>query len=169
MARLASDAEALALAQAMYKALGAIVSTRDPDSLRGRIDATMRERFESEGIDRMRLTINGTEVGRLSAKVSKRTREVHTYINDGVAFSRWMQDNEDAATAFAEAHRTEFARWAVENLGEVPDGVIVEARDVPGGFAGTTLTGCTPERVRDALGADLPEAMAGLLAGEVGE
>ena len=58
-----NNLEKLAVAQAVYKAVGAIVSTKDHDSLRGQIDAELIEQFEADGTDRKRLMLNGQEVG----------------------------------------------------------------------------------------------------------
>ena len=63
--------ERLAVAQALYKELGEIVSTRTPYSLRGMCDEELRRDFEEDGTDRRRITLNGVEVGKLSVKVTK--------------------------------------------------------------------------------------------------
>lgn len=61
----------LARAQHEYNALGSIVSTKDPKSLRSVCDAQMLERYEMTGDVSKVVRINGTEVARYTVRVSK--------------------------------------------------------------------------------------------------
>ena len=122
--------ERLAVAQALYKELGAITSTGNPYSLRGMCDEELRADFEEDGTDRRRITLNGVEVGKLSVKVTKPGKP----------------------------------KACLDATGEVPDGY--EAKAAKGGeFAGTTLSGCTAERVQAATGVLLQSEVLALLEG----
>lgn len=163
-----SDAEKLAVAQAMYKALGAIVSTKDPGSLRAHIDNTMRERYETEGIDRMRLMLGGIEVGKLSVTTTKPKHETIVSVYNLNDLELWLEDNQRLAMDYALENADDFVKWVLDTDGELADGAKIEGRDTPGGaFAGTKLTGCKPEQVQAALGDNLEQAVNGLLYGEV--
>lgn len=67
----------LAVAQAVYKAMGEQLSTRGgahgADNVRTRADAELRSMFEESGTDRVSLMVNGSKVGTLSARLTKPT------------------------------------------------------------------------------------------------
>lgn len=139
----------LAGLQALYKAIGAAVSTRDAQSLRGRADSELREMFERAGVDRIRITgPDGTEFGRLVAKLTKESTRRRVVVRD---LDLLLADR-DMVDEFMGQHAHEFAEWLLSE-GVVPDGCDVFEEAVPGGqWAGTTLTGCRPEVVLPALG-----------------
>lgn len=84
---------ALAAAQALYKALGAVVGTKDPDNLRGQCDAELRAAYESEDPatkkDRQPITIGGVRVGTLSVVESKPADHKEMVVADQAAFETW--------------------------------------------------------------------------------
>ena len=161
-----NDLERLAVAQAAYKALGAMVSASDPESLRGRVDGLLREDYEEKGTDRFRLKVNGQEVGTLSARFTKETHRL--VVEDMGAFADWLVgDGRMYLELFLRSPRgrglVDACAAAIFADGEVPAGCAVYTE--PPRFDGTVIKGCEPEKVAPALGMTLPQAVAGLLAG----
>lgn len=161
--------ERLAVAQALYKELGAIVSTGNPYSLRGMVDEELRADFEEDGTDRRRITLNGVEVGKLSVKVTKpgKPKVVQT---DRTSAAIWLREQlgnlPDWLLGWLGSNMDAIAQAALEATGEIPDGYEVKA-DKGGEFAGTTLTGCTAEKVQQATGVLLQSEVLALLEGGV--
>ena len=159
--------ERLAVAQALYKELGEIVSTKTPYSLRGMCDEDLRADFEEDGTDRRRITINGVEVGKLSVKVTKpsKPKVVQTDIAKAATWLREQLDERpDWLLGWLGARSAEIAQACFDATGEVPDGYEVR-RDLGGEYAGTTLTGCTVEKVQQATGVLLQSEVLALLEG----
>lgn len=159
--------ERLAVAQALYKELGAITSTGNPYSLRGMCDEELRADFEEDGTDRRRITLNGVEVGKLSVKVTKpgKPKAVQVDIAKSATWLReQLEERPDWLLCWLGARSTEIAQACLDATGEVPDGYEVR-RDMGGEFAGTTLTGCTAERVQAATGVLLQSEVLALLEG----
>lgn len=146
------DVEALtqlAGLQALYKQLGEILSTKNPDGLRGQVDARLHELWETTGVDRLRLMIGDVEVGKLTAKISKPTKRTTMYVNDPTAL---LDDDLATMRAFVRSHAKEYAEFYLENNGAVPDGCEMGVEDVPAKWQGTTITGCKPQQVLPMLG-----------------
>ena len=166
-----NDIERLAVAQAMYKAVAGMVSTRDPDSLRARADADMLGNYERMGMKSVDLRVNGEKVGTYSVKVSKPTGAAKTprvVVDDSEAAYRWaMTAAADEYEDWCIANIDRFCEYALSEFGEVADGAHVETEETdaqPERATGTVLKVDTP-KVAHALGAQLPFAVAGLLAG----
>ena len=159
--------ERLAVAQALYKELGEIVSTKTSYSLRGMCDADLRADFEEDGTDRRRITINGVEVDKLSVKVTKpgKPKAVQVDIAESAMWLREQLDERpDWLLGWIGARADDIAQACLDATGEVPDGYEVR-RDAGGEFAGTTLTGCTVEKVQQATGVLLQSEVLALLEG----
>lgn len=161
-----TELEKLAVAQAAYKAIGAIVSTKDPDSLRGQIDAQLIEQYHALGVDRKRLTLNGVEVGKLSVAVTPPKTKVQLYLESARELTLWLIDNPSWLEQFIEskdgAKLLDFLADALVVDGEVPAGVEAQEISTPESVS-TKITGCKPEDVGAALGEALPETFVGLL------
>ena len=159
-----TDIERLAIAQAVYKAVGAIVSTNDPASLRAECDDALRKMYADAGVDRIQLRVRGQKVGTLSLVFTKPIHTTKMVVADRAAFEAW---------ALANGYAHEETQVAVDDEAEVlagmmadgvlPDGCEVEMVDEPAGIKGTTIRGCTPESIAEALGDGLADAVAGLL------
>ena len=71
-----NDLQRLAVAEAMGKAIKDVTNPRGgahgTPTLRTECDDALRQMYEAEGVDRKRIVINGTEVGTLSARLSRR-------------------------------------------------------------------------------------------------
>lgn len=172
-----TDLEKLAIAQALYKAVGAIVSTKDPNSLRSAQDMELMRLYETIGVDRVALKVYSgtdendepiyTEVGKLSLRRKKASHKAEVVVEDTAAMWAWLH-NEADETLLADivpAIAKALDRY-VERTGDVPDGCSVRHIDTPEGIAGTIITGCKPEDVAAALGGELPAAVVGLLEAE---
>lgn len=166
-----NDIERLAVAQAMYKAVAGMVSTRDPDSLRARADADMLGNYERMGMKSVDLRVNGEKVGTYSVKVSKPTGAAKTsrvVVDDSEAAYRWaMTAAADEYEDWCIANINRFCDYALSEFGEVADGAHVETEEAdaqPERATGTVLK-VDPPKVAHALGAQLSFAVAGLLSG----
>ncbi len=152
--------------QALYKVIAKDVSTRDPDSLRSRVDADVIGRYEATGAKSYDIRYGGEKVGTYSVTVKKATTSTVFDLVDDDAFGAWLSSDEGTAAidAFVSDHVEEFVRYVVEQTGEIPDGV--EPREVvtPERVSGTTIR-IDPKKVAGALGNSLSPAIAGLLGG----
>ena len=156
---------ALAAAQAMYKALGGVVSTKDGGSLRAKADAELRQLWIDKRIfGKVPLTIGGHIVGMLTAKQAQPKRRRFVTVNDPSAL---LEDQRDAMEDFVYEHVDEFAEWVVEQGVANPAGVSVSEYVDEGGWGGTTITGCKPDEVLPLLKGQLPEAVYMAIEGEV--
>lgn len=158
-----TDIERLYVAQALYKKLGGIVSTRGR-SLRAAQDAEFIAAYEKNGagFKTRDALINGRKVGTYSVSVSNAGEEIGLKETDHGALLEWAREN-----GFT---REEIDFRAVHDrffrTGEIPPGCEVESRYVPAEIRGTRLT-IDPDKVAEVMGAELPGAVAGLLDGEV--
>lgn len=193
-----TDMERLAIAQALFKAISSVVSTKDPDSLRGRVDARAIENYKSTGAKSFDLTLNGTKVGSFSVRLSRAVHRVDFVVGDREACLRWCVENGLARTATTyEAVELDGgldksqvdaldlllstgalkgraavaspdlaiadAKRHFEETGELPDGCALELVDEPSVPIGTLLK-VDPALVAQAMGNELSNAVAGLLA-----
>lgn len=88
-----TELEKLAVAQALYKAIAAAVSTKDPDSLRGRMDAAAIKGYEATGAKGFDLRLNGRKVGTYTVRVSRPVRRTDLAVTDREAFEAWCVAN----------------------------------------------------------------------------
>jgi len=164
--------EQLAIKQALYKTLAADVDTKNPDSLRGYVSADIISRYMLTGAKSYDLRVDGMKVGTMSVTVSKEADERHErrfrVANDS-ALDAWVrgEDAQQYWDAFVTSHRDVFAKWYFECMGELPDGCEMADVTIPAKSSQVTGTALRvkPEKVREALGANLPTAVAGLLEG----
>lgn len=162
-----TDLEKLAIAQGLFKAVGAIVSTKDPNSLRSAQDMELMRLYETIGVDRVTLKVGDTEVGKLSLRRKKATHKAEVVVEDTAALWAWLHNEADETLLADIVPAIAKALDAyVERTGDVPDGCSVRHVDTPEGIAGTTITGCKPEKIAEALGSELPAAVVGLLEAE---
>lgn len=156
-----SDLEKLAVAQAVYKAVGEVVSTKDPDSLRGRESARLLEQYQEEGIDRKRLMVNGVEVGSLSVTKQQPTQYLRANVAEPQDLLEGADPDDLREFIIAEDFVETYALWA-RSQGILTPGVTFTqvVKDKP---PTTTLRGCEPEKVAAALGEQLQAAVMGLI------
>lgn len=156
--------ERLAVAQAAYKALGRIVSAKDPGSLRSRMSGALLEDFGRDGTDRRRVMLNGVKVGMLSVRVPEPRERTVAEVTDEAQLLDWGAD--DMRDYLRSRGLVEdFALWEREQ-GYGPASIpgVTYKTIAERGQATTILNGCRPEDVAAALGEGLPEAISGLLA-----
>ena len=193
-----TEMESLIIAQALFKALSAAVSTKDPDNLRGRIDARAIESYLATGAKSFDLKLNGTKVGSFTVRLSKPVHRNGILVQDQEAYLAWCVENGHAqaettykvkgsmdgwgkperdaldlllATGAIEATTVvntsgfslDSALKHFEETGELPDGCTLEVIDEPSVPIGTLLK-VDPALVAQAMGKELPNAVAGLLS-----
>lgn len=173
MAMTREDGGRLAVMQAVYKALGEELGTRGKahgaGNVRTRADEELRRMYEEGGTDRIRLTVNGQQVGTLSARITKPESRDWFDCDNVPELVAWLRsdDGEACLTRLASDHGGDIAADSVSHEGELPPGCTPRHTETKGGaWGGTTLRVDVP-KVRDALGKDLPQAVAGVLMGEV--
>lgn len=167
-----TNIQRLAVAEAFSKAVKDATNQRGgahgEPTLRTEADDALREDFERDGTDRRRIVINGVEVGTLSARLSKPESGTRVSMSDTGAFVRWLRESDggyDALWRLVTASKTHQAVLdAATQDGELPDGCRVEDYDKPAQWLGTTLRVSVP-KVGEAMGAELPAAVSGLLGG----
>ena len=162
-----TDMERLAIAQGVFNAVGEMVSTKDPNNLRGRVNDKIIKAYLSTGARSFDLRLNGHKVGSFSVTVAKAKRETKLKVIDRDAFEAW-------ALSEGFAHEETVTRVVMDEdavlsdallNGEVPDGCEPVTKDEPEHVSGTSIRGCKPEDVASALGTQLPQAVAGFLTG----
>ncbi len=169
-----TDVQRLAVAQAVYKAVSGVVSTKDGDSLRSECDRVLVEQYERTGAKSYDVPINGIKVGTYSVKVSKakpKRKAPRAWVDDWDEFIDWLTHDEEADC---------WLRWLIEEngdalaldilreTGEVAPGCVAQ-RDYcepaePARVTGTTLR-VDPDAVAEAMGPMLGERVMGLLGG----
>lgn len=171
-----NDLQRLAVAEAMGKAIKDVTNPRGgahgAPTLRTECDDALRADFEASGTDRRRIVINGTEVGTLSARLSKPESGTRVSMSDTGEFVRWLRESDggyDALWRLVTASKTnQVVLDAATADGELPDGCRVEDYEKPSAWLGTTLR-VDPKKVGAALGGELPSAVIGLLGGADGQ
>lgn len=169
-----NDMERLFVGQALFKRLGEQMSTKDPDSLRGREDQLLAARYAASGAKSYDAVLLGRKVGTYSVKVSKQTpkaTETVFSVQSTPAATEWARQNPGEVADYVQDHLEDFLRYCWERYGEIPDGCTVTEVDVParpGRVTGTTLK-VDPHEVSIALRDGLPGSgpIVGLL--EAGE
>ena len=167
-----NDLQRLAVAEAMGKAIKDVTNPRGgahgAPTLRTECDDALRQMYETEGVDRKRIVINGTEVGTLSARFSKPESGTRVVMDNDSDFVDWLRHSDggfDALLRLVHDHKTRDAIIAAATAdGELPDGCRVESYDKPAAWLGTSLRVSVP-KVGAALGGELPSAVMGLLGG----
>ena len=177
-----NEMQKLAVAQALYKVVGAAVSTKDPDSLRGRMDAEAEHAYRFDGIKSRDIIINGEKVGTYAAKVARAVDyqpaeyETHAAVEDTEKLRNWLLNldrvERGVVLEFVMTVADEFAAYWLDRCGELPDGCELQTRCVkqavdaqPMRYAGTVLK-VDEDAVARALAGELPGVIAGLLEGD---
>lgn len=97
-----NDLQNLAIAQAIYKAIGGVVSTKEEGSLRREIDEIAKKDYEESGIKSRSILINGTKVGSLTVRESADTRGKVLRVCDRDSFTKWCEkSHENVSYEFA--------------------------------------------------------------------
>lgn len=171
-----TDIQRLAVAEAMGKAIKDMTNPRGgahgAPTLRTECDDALRYDFEARGTDRRRISINGIEVGTLSARFSKPESGTRVVMGKDFDFVDWLRHSDGGFDTLLRLVRDPKTRDAIIAAatadGELPDGCRVEDYSRPAQWLGTTLR-VDQKKVGAALGAELPSAVVGLLGGGDGE
>lgn len=167
-----TDIQRLAVAEAMGKAIKDVTNPRGgahgAPTLRTECDDALRADFEASGTDRRRISINGVEVGTLSARLSKHESGTRVVVSDGGELLYWLRNSDGGRDALGRLLADPKTRQAIVDAatadGELPDGCRVEDYEKPAAWLGTALR-VDVRKVGAALGAELPSAVIGLLGG----
>lgn len=79
---------ALAVVQSVFKAAARQARTGDPDNVRGRAEAEFRKLMESSGVDKVKLRVNGEDVGTMQMTYTKATEGPE--VTDPEAYEKWL-------------------------------------------------------------------------------
>lgn len=168
----AAALESLGTAQAVYNAVGEIVSTKKPTSLRSIVDEAAALRYSLGGQTRWETrTSEGVDFGTYSLSFNKEVPEQHRVVQkmlDGKAFLSWLHgEGERYAWKYVEEHLLSVAQMVFE-CGEMPDGCDVVEDVVPATPRSikSGLLKVDRAKVARAFGRELPYAMAALVEGE---
>ena len=166
------ELEQLAVLQALYNAVGEKVSTKNPDSLRARIDEQYRELYEQTGSKSFDVKLLGDVVGTYSIRFSKdkasETKLIFE-VQDHEKLARWLDSPaiEQVAWEFVALNLSDFAEYYFTSTGEMPDGCDIRKQIIPAvdkAYMGGALK-VDGESVANAIDMMLP-GVAGLIAGE---
>ena len=171
-----NDLQRLAVAEAMGKAIKDVTNPRGGShgapTLRTKCDDELRAMYDFDGVDRKRIVINGTEVGTLSARLSKPESGTRVVMDKDSDFVDWLRHSDGGFDTLLRLVRDPKTRDAIIAAatadGELPDGCRVEDYEKPAHWLGTALR-VDPKKVGAALGAELPSAVMGLLGGADGQ
>ena len=159
----------LALAEAIIRAAREMTNPRGgahgAENLRTECDAQLREMYETTGADRVSVRVNGQRVGTLSARVSKPRRVTSLAVTDFDMLRAWLrsEDGGEYLDRIVAKAVPELAEICLAD-GVVPDGCAVTEHEEPAHWLGTTLR-VDKQKVAQALGPQLPQAVAGFLEG----
>ena len=164
--------ERLAIEQAVYNAIGADVSTRDPDNLRGEVNAFYLDMYERTGATGFEVRLNGQKVGtygfpKVKGQPARTVTELR--VTDMDALRGWESDEfDDFVARWVNDNLAELAVQYAAKTGELPDGVEYVTESIPATPDTIRPNGTLrvrPEKVAAALGNALPATIAGLLEG----
>lgn len=167
-----TEIEQLAIEQALYNIIGADLKTGNPDNLRGRVNGRYVDLYEQTGATGFEVRLNGSKVGTYGFNKTKAepARQVTRIVIEDYDTLRAYEDDDwlDWIGRWTVEHLDELAREYVEQTGEVLPGVDVRVEEVPAKPEGIRTSGTLrvyPEKVAQAMGSRLGEAVRGLLEG----
>lgn len=165
-----TPSERWALALALRKVLDQITDGKRSDSIRALLDSELLADYADGRSDRKPVMVRGTKVGSLGIRSTPAHTEARLYLEDAKQFVKWLQgpDATQYLEAFVKSRKCselllKFCVDAVLLDGEVPAGCSFAYEDVPEQVT-TAYSGITPEKVAEALGAELPGAVLALMA-----
>lgn len=134
------ELDRLAVAQGVYKAVAAQVKTGDPDNLRGRAEAEFKALMDSDGVDKVKLRVNGTDVGTMSVSYSKATEGPE--VTDPKAYDGWLGERGEETEELHLEWLTPEQRHSVAQLmRRMNPGSVVPASRMPEAMARTLQEG----------------------------
>lgn len=167
-----TEMQELALWKAIADAANERITTRPKggSNLRTEIDDSMVALYETTGADRVKLTLNGQEVGALSLTFTKPKQGVEMRVTDTKKLVKWLRETDEGGdvlmTVICGIKLQEVIVNAAMDYGFLPDGCAMVEVDEPKHYKGTMLK-VDGMKVARAMAGELPSAVAGLLGGEV--
>ena len=167
-----NDMQRLVVATAAEKAIKTLTAPNNPDSLRARVDAEMRSAWERDGTTQRKVSINGRSLATYSVRTKPAEVVDELSITNPHAFLEWLTKTDDGYNllwtyALSVQGSRELLKCAMDVMvvdGVIPDGCRVHRTEYPERWAGTTMRGCKPHEVAEALGNALPETIAEVIA-----
>ena len=167
-----NDKEKLIICQAIYSLVAERVATKNPDNLRGQVDAEYKRLYEETGAKSFDAKLNGEKVGTYSLTISKPTDskpKTDFVLVDAEAFKNW-KDFGAVAHAYAseDVNMEDVAAYHFGKTGELPPGCELQEYIVagnPGGEIERSTLKIDTEKVSEVLGNGLQEAALLLLKG----
>lgn len=123
----ADDVARLALAQALYKKVANLVSTRDPESLRWQFDREILANYAESGAKSGEMRIGGEKVGTWSVVKGEPSSTRHWKVRDEDAVLDRL--DADDLRYFAKEHMDYLIEWMEDNGLEVPGLYHEDVRD----------------------------------------
>lgn len=168
-----TEMQELALWKAIADAANERVTTRPKggSNLRTEIDESMIALYETTGADRVKLDLNGQDVGTLSLTFTKPKQGVEMRMLDTRKVVEWLRSTDEGldvlSTIICGASCQKAVIDAATDYGFLPDGCAMVEVDEPKHYKGTQLK-VDGLKVARAMAGELPSALAGLLGiGEV--
>lgn len=152
-----NDVRRLAVLQSFYKLLGTQLSTKT-DSVRSGLDKKLLEMSEEMGVDRIRVKVNGVEIGTYS--VTKHTPTQTVQIVDKEKYYLWAEKH--GYMKMEPVYADPIDAMEREGTGELPDGCAVVEYQKPD----STILRVSTSAVEEALGNELPQTLAAALTGQ---
>lgn len=167
-----TEMQELALWKAIADAANERITTRPKGgaNLRTEIDDSMIALYETTGADRVKLQLNGQEVGTLSLAFTKPKQGVEMRVTDTKKLVKWLRETDEGGdvlmTIICGIKLQEAIVNAATDYGFLPDGCAMVEVNEPKHYKGTMLK-VDGLKVARAMAGELPSAVAGLLGGEV--
>jgi len=99
-------------------------------ALEGECKDEFREKYRSEGTDRMRSTVFDPKAAFMTMKGGKPSERVTRFqMVDAQAMTDWMEEVRPETDGFAQDNLAQFAEWWFASTGECPDGCTVITYD----------------------------------------
>ena len=152
----------LAVMDAVYKELG-----KRRGALKDEVDDAAKQLYLEQGADRLSIQLNGQKVGTLSMVFDKPIDGVFPQVEDSEEFVQWFRSSDGGLDALRRlaAVKPDLMLEAATADGELPDGCAMVERHEPGKLKTPALR-VQAKKVAQALGNELPQAIAGMLGGE---
>lgn len=168
-----TEMQELALWKAIADAANERITTRPKggSNLRTEIDDSMVALYESTGADRVKLKLNGQDVGTMSMTFTKPKTGVEMRVTDTVKLVEWLRETDEGADVLSTIICGSSCQKAIvdaaTDYGFLPDGCAMVEVNEPKHYKGTMLK-VDGLKVASAMAGELPSAVAGLFGmGEV--
>lgn len=162
-----TEMQELALWKAIADAANERITTRPKGgaNLRTEIDDSMVALYENTGADRVKLKLNGQEVGTLSLTFTKPKQGVEMRVTDTKELVEWLRETDEGSDVLSiiicGASCQKAIVDAARDYGFLPDGCAMVEVNEPKHYKGTMLK-VDGLKVARAMAGELPSAVAGL-------